>query len=265
MTPAKRKTVTGLSDPRAKAQRAREHQAELETRGAEWLPHAVGMTLRRDPDSEWFLFRFHERGPRPPLGLVLGDVVNNLKGALDILVWQLVLVAGNRPRNSTAFPVATTESQWRKEAQRRLPGVAGQWAAVIDELQPYRAKEPLQHPLAILNRTNNRSKHQVVAPTLISELEWTPEFEVRVPGTTSRSVPDVAHELEVTWPTGEDLVDGMVIGRVRFDAPVTSVRVVANPGRVSMAFDVHPPVTDDWPDLPGYVDGVLERFTAAFE
>lgn len=48
--------------------------------------------------------------------MVIGDAVHNARAALDHLVWQLVLAAGNTPNRRTGFPVAEDDRNFRRAA-----------------------------------------------------------------------------------------------------------------------------------------------------
>lgn len=42
------------------------------------------------------------------VSVILGDVVHNLRGALDHLAWQIVASTGRNPSTSTYFPICKT-------------------------------------------------------------------------------------------------------------------------------------------------------------
>lgn len=223
-----------------------------------WIEDGIGSSLKQTADPTVYLFRMRELKPRPPLGLILGDIANNLRGALDHLAWQLVLASGKTPGFSTAFPVVTRCQDWDSAQRRRLRNVRQEWAEMIHAEQPFHADEPAQHALAVLERVNNANKHSVISALFVSEFEAEPEIQAKaLPGTNPD---DLILEVEPLWRSGDDLVDGAVIARVRFNMPVESARLVRVPGHLSLGFDVDPPVEGEWPDIVGEVDRILTRF-----
>jgi hypothetical protein len=120
--------------------------------------------------SEWVLrFRVRES---PPLrwGVLIGDVVHNMRSALDHLAWQLVLLNAAQPTTRTQFPIYGDEAAYRREsAQQVVDGISDDDKAAIEELQPFRhprgADKP--HHLSVLQELSNVDKHRVVHTTLV--------------------------------------------------------------------------------------------------
>ena len=66
-----------------------------------------------------------------------GEILYNLRSALDHLVWRLVLVNGEEPGRHNAFPIVNDESKWDEVKTRKLKGLSRDVAARIERLQPY--------------------------------------------------------------------------------------------------------------------------------
>jgi hypothetical protein len=131
----------------------------------------------------------------PPVerwGAIIGDVVHNLRSALDHLVWQLTIANGYTPPNPIPaggkpgsewrrihFPIYTFEKFDRYPSGRRIPwrygwpgwsrkkvagslwGIRPDLRTVIQKLQPFnRRKNPSKEPLAILDELWNTDKHR---------------------------------------------------------------------------------------------------------
>jgi hypothetical protein len=117
---------------------------------------------------------------QPPLGwsVAIGEIVHNLRSALDHLACQLFLASGGtdceKPR--TAFPIHPngSDSSFRRWLRKNLPGLGREMVAELRDLQPYKRKDPQRDPLAILNRLSNEDKHRLLVPT----------FAATVPGST---------------------------------------------------------------------------------
>jgi hypothetical protein len=113
-----------------------------------------------------------------PHTAVIGDVVHNLRSALDHLAWQLVEASGGTPRDrpgepQTAFPIRT-------EAPRnglRIHGdVAPPALKVVETLQPYNVlpESPADADLWHLHRLDIIDKHHglLLAPARHEAVTW---------------------------------------------------------------------------------------------
>lgn len=115
---------------------------------------------------EW-VERFQVR-EEPPLrfGVILGDCLHNLRSSLDHVIWQVTLLDGETPNDSTQYPIASkSEAQFESMADRRIPGLSDRHRAMVKSTQPYhRGNEASAHPLAMLATLSNMDKHQIVHP-----------------------------------------------------------------------------------------------------
>jgi len=66
-----------------------------------------------------------------------GEVLYNLRSALDHLVWQLVLANGQRPNRNNQFPIVNDASEWNNSCRRRLNGISDRSKQTIKHLQPF--------------------------------------------------------------------------------------------------------------------------------
>jgi hypothetical protein len=103
-------------------------------------------------------------------GLLIGEILHNLRGALDHLVWDLaILENGVEPvtpsgRGITQFPICGDESSWKDPSIVRMTAPLGaHHRALIEDRQPYHGwdgKRP--HPLLTLERLSNTDKHRTL-------------------------------------------------------------------------------------------------------
>jgi hypothetical protein len=97
-------------------------------------------------------------------GVVVGEIMHNLRAALDNIVWQLVLANGHQPGDQHEFPIATDQDWYEKRAVRKLLNVPEPALAVIERVQPY--KGPTNwlrvHPLWIIHNMNRIDKHHLL-------------------------------------------------------------------------------------------------------
>jgi hypothetical protein len=126
--------------------------------------------------------------PIPEWGVVIDDIVHNLRSALDHLVWQLTLAEGHVPPPTVSgkwrritFPIFVTDPRrkdssgnaipWRVEPPDSLWGINPSLGAEFEDLQPFKRKEdstliqvgmgnPAYSPLAILHDLWNIDKHR---------------------------------------------------------------------------------------------------------
>jgi len=96
-------------------------------------------------------------------------MISNLRASLDYLIWQLVLLSGNRPGRRTGFPVVRRAKDWEVQSRTALRGVDPEWVARIEERQPFKRRErPSIHPLAILDHVSNLNKHRFLPVAAVS-------------------------------------------------------------------------------------------------
>jgi hypothetical protein len=117
-------------------------------------------------------------------GAVIGDVVHNLRSALDHLVWQLTLANGHTPPavvprkgpgsewKGIRFPIYTSDPRkrypisgrripWRYEPPDSLWGVRPTLRTDLQRLQPFNhGQDAPKKPLAVLDELWNIDKHR---------------------------------------------------------------------------------------------------------
>src|SRR5271165_1586261 len=137
--------MASLDRVRQKISHAKLHRDFVKSEVAEYLkanpyefvPHAS--STQNQP-----LFVLKPKSPIPEkIGLVVGDCLQNLRTALDYLVWELVLAAKNAPGKENMFPISLTAKSFQ-DAKRahRLQGVAPAAIALIELFQPYHDGKP---------------------------------------------------------------------------------------------------------------------------
>jgi hypothetical protein len=112
-----------------------------------------GQVLKRPPVLNW--------------GVQIGECVHNLRSALDLLAWQLALLAGEEPPDNTAFPIFCDRDKYVdlvKESKRSVVrGLPLRAQERIDGFQPcIRREPPWADPLWIVHRLANDDKHRVL-------------------------------------------------------------------------------------------------------
>lgn len=224
-----------LDGPIAKLDRARVHFDALNEsieayRGSK--THDV-ITTKIDPQTgeQVANLLILEDPKNPEWGLVLGDMVHNLRSALDHLVWQLVILNGEKPRRQNQFPIVGTKAEyWEVQANhtessrdRMLSRVSDPHRAFIDVVQPFNgrqdAPEGTKTALSLLSSISNTDKHRVVHAGFALIEEPTPDLF------DATAVPEgIAVDIKMNW--GE-LENGAEIMRFRPDPPGARVKMDA--------------------------------------
>ena len=91
-------------------------------------------------------------------GIIAGEVISQIRSALDHTVWAMVPVA-NRDRCS--FPVFDNKRGYIKYGLPKIHGINSSASTIIEGLQPFNCGGP-SAPVYILNKLWNRDKHQIL-------------------------------------------------------------------------------------------------------
>jgi len=124
----------------AKCDRADKHIDELNARLDQFKRDNPNV-FRREEDTETGDVSFYiEQVPEvpPDIPAIAGDVIHNLRAALDHLVWKLVEAAGNIPTNKTCFPIFDTPAQYKRSAPTKIEGVHKLAKQKFDRIHPYK-------------------------------------------------------------------------------------------------------------------------------
>ncbi len=132
-----------------------------------------------DPESDKHIVRVHlDRHPAVRWGVYIGDIVHNLRSALDHIAWQLAALEGPPP-GQTEFPIFADESRFRtidkkgdpgrRSGLYKMVGIGDCGKALIEWAQPYhRRSEAKSAPLWMLHELWNADKHRVLAVAIAS-------------------------------------------------------------------------------------------------
>jgi hypothetical protein len=174
-----------LRDPLLKLERARMHFVELREKADAFLatePYAWSMEAeeRANGTREYRVSASVDDYPPIELGLIAGDVVQNLRAALDQLIWTNSEASKRDER--TGFPIYVTEKKYRANAPSKVRGIPEDGVAIIERSQPFQMGTRADaHPLAMLQRLSNADKHRTLlpvavvqqrAPALVGYGEW---------------------------------------------------------------------------------------------
>jgi hypothetical protein len=273
--PEYRPDKPSLIGSRLKIQRAEQHLDELEPEMRTYIEGDPYGIAKPNVEGEWIVVRFAEvrRYPDPRWGVRVGEFLHDLRSALDNLVWQLVLVNGEKPGDHNQFPIYTDASKPPGKARlKRLKGMRGatrmddmllgvhaDYAATIKGLQPYLGLQVhREHKVALgaLADLNNIDKHRFVHPAIGFREAGSESYWAHVGGPAPTDV-EIEYTTGPIYP-GAELFRWRVVGAK--DSEVAMQGSVPH----DIAFG-HPHTTlshMDW--LQERIGQIVERFAPAF-
>jgi len=107
----------------------------------------------------------------------VGDVIHNLRSALDYLTFQLALIHTNgmiQDERQIQFPISDSVEEFQRAVRRSLKEIASGHVAIIESVQPYHGTAgrpdgwsgPYLHQLTLLRDLNNADKHRLLTTIL---------------------------------------------------------------------------------------------------
>lgn len=91
--------------------------------------------------------------------MIAGEIVYNLRAALDYLVYVLAENDSGSPQSGTQFLIEDTQQGFTARSKRYLKGVSDEHIAVLRQFQPYKGCEWT----GILRDLSNTDKHRELA------------------------------------------------------------------------------------------------------
>jgi len=160
-----------LSGVRLKLARANEHIQTVRSQTDAFLKREpapfdfrTDSTPGPDESIEYVLRAIVREKPPREIALPIGDAVQNMRSALDHLVYEL---ATPKARKSIRlqFPIFSDECEFKVKAPAQIASITGDERTLIERVQPYAASNPpADNPLAILRKLSNLDKHKLLVP-----------------------------------------------------------------------------------------------------
>jgi hypothetical protein len=253
-----------------KIERAKQHAADLERRIKELLDdggYSFASGFHADT-GEYFLTVHNPPTINPLWSLLVGEIVYQLRSALDHLAWQLVIFDGQAPCRRTSFPI---RDRRHGEPANTTPPLANK--TIIGELercQPYNdpPEKVRQHPLSLLRNLNNIDKHRlllVVAAVFAGRnMYWAEYPGLPMPQRIRMHAGVLTDGMEVAWfnfggirpPDNFDVHPGLEIGLAEItpNRPLTPITGVLEhlcwfvEWEVARRFQEHMPLPGENPD-----------------
>jgi hypothetical protein len=164
----------GLTGCRLKASRASELFMALQWESTQFrlngqlVTPAAPESETDDLGTKWAVIYCESVAAIPMrFSLLAGDIVHNLRTALDYLVYQLVRLGKNEPTKRTSWPIFVEKPVGRDLGRYNaaIKGIPKPFRETIDWFQPYQTPtNPLRENLALLAELDNTDKHRLVRP-----------------------------------------------------------------------------------------------------
>jgi hypothetical protein len=132
-----------------------------------------GFGLRRFYTAD---FRKHRILPFDTIAIA-GDVVHNLRSALDHLAHQLVLVgSGAEPNHRVAFPISENAAAYERHKARKVEGMSLEAIKAIDALKPYKGGDDTLWQISVLDNIDKHRNLFTYAHDCYLAADWLKEF-----------------------------------------------------------------------------------------
>jgi hypothetical protein len=165
-----------LDSARAKVNRARQLRAQFAAENIEFVgpdaPPPYEATHTRDDGGE-IRVTVAATGvsPEPPviLPLLAGEVLHQLRSAMDHVVHQLFVTNNLTPTTKTGFPIFKTKDGYLARGVTMIQGIPASAANRIQAVQPFhRGDRYPEDPLWMLQTLDNTDKHRLIPVSVIS-------------------------------------------------------------------------------------------------
>lgn len=182
--------------------------------------------------------------PDPMWGVRIGEIVHNLRSALDHLVWELVILSTGRPPTlptKNQFPIFRYQDGFSGRGVRaQLRRVRQDAIDLIQAEQPFHTGEDINSPLWHLHELSNADKHRTlhVTGTLLDA------FNVKFPPLNRHAKP-VHHLRRNVGPIQEDAVIAGVSSPDFTEWPFINTQVECKLS-MDIAFDHRTPAVGGW-------------------
>ena len=155
-----------LEGCRAKVERAKEHlYAIFHEHEAFFEDNPFGFASYNNPAAgETIYLARISRQPPTRWGVIAGEIVHQLRSALDLLAWQLVRDGGGEPKTGggTGFPISQSADGYQQSSRVKLKGASDLAIAAIENIQPYNMPDGIGRLLLMIHDLDIRDKHQVL-------------------------------------------------------------------------------------------------------
>jgi hypothetical protein len=182
---------------RVKFRQAKKHLAELQRAVEEYVrdSNARFEHLYEADCNQFAAILRADFSPPLTIGATVGDVLHNLRSALDNITWHVVISFTPKPKEpgKVFFPITQEEPTFEVDAPVRLPGVPAEAREVFRQLQPWYWRVQARHhlgakavpkkgdlpavrreALSVLSKLSNDDKHRTIHPLTVygGDMHW---------------------------------------------------------------------------------------------
>ncbi len=152
---------------RAKVERAKQHLHSLEEQLLPYRNKTTVVAYRGGGTANVPVLSFN-------ILTTAGDVVHNLRTALDHLAHQLVLVGSpeGTPPRQIEFPILDSKEDYEKRKASKTRGMRADAVQAIDELKPYKDGNPVLWRLRELDNIDKHRRIIAVGEECLLEGDW---------------------------------------------------------------------------------------------
>lgn len=190
-----------------KINRANQHLGDLKRTVADFLgQNPYKISAKHDPVKQQVTYYVaHIEPPPEALATITGDVLHNLRCALDHLAQQLYL-AGSPGRvgfrDMTSFPIAKSAKAFKKDIGGKIEGMRKDAIDAIRAMEPYKGGKG--DALWTLHRLNNIDKHRLLVAVVarFQGVDLGPAMARDMSKILGKSVPQMEAFFSVTPKSG---------------------------------------------------------------
>lgn len=169
-----------LEGSKLKLERAKEHirQLEAEIRSFhERKPYRI--VVEEEPQSRDLIYRVKvKEQPSPRWATIIGDIVHNLRSALDLLANDLVRANDEIPNDNTAFPIHRSANAFEAGFSGKVRGASTKAMEIIRSLTPYKGGN---EALWRIHRLDITDKHRLMLSVGAAYRNLTMSVGLRLP------------------------------------------------------------------------------------
>jgi hypothetical protein len=179
-----------LDGVKAKLGRAEAHLNELNLEIRSWLSTSARTRdgIAPNPEDKRKYVSAMLKATKPPdwISLIVGDVLYNLRSALDHLVCQLAIRNGREDRcRCTQFPIFKSTPKKMSDFRDYIRPAGQDAMTIIEGLQPYKRGDEetaAAEDLWVLSELNNIDKHRLIILTAVNVRFTQAHFIDRITG-----------------------------------------------------------------------------------
>ncbi len=180
--PSERQAMSDLAQIRLKIERAKKHTRDLDAEMCDFrAAHPYRFRSDYDVDTREKVYKVDIQSDTPAvLSLIIGDIIHNLRSALDHLAWKLIIANGKTPKSGpggTQFVIRDSSAKPKPGGIAVIEGISPDAQKIVDSIQPYNTGND---SLLILNQLDIVDKHQLMLVTAFAlssmTIKWNGKF-----------------------------------------------------------------------------------------